>query len=119
MREIEKFHPNLEGHSVLVIEDYAIATDIVWHLEDLERMKVIYGGNPELGKDNKPLRLVERLRNEKLEAVVIHPYNNVKSVEEIIEAYREGYKVVVITGTRDVDKNRNIAFEKIGELGIA
>jgi hypothetical protein len=116
-REIEKFYPNLEGHSVIVIEDFSVSQTIITHLKRMEKMKTFDGSMRQVGT-NGLLSLSQQMEYREAEAMIIHPWDNDKCIDQIIEANQRGYKVIVMLGNEDVDPERIPAYQRLKDSNI-
>lgn len=84
----------------------------------MERMKVCGGGWPS-DDSQKMLTLDAWMERDKIESVIIHPYNFKDCVEEILEVYRKGLKVIVIEGSANVREGEEEAYKIMREKGIS
>ncbi len=118
MREVDRIYPNLEGRSALVIESSYLASYISNRLRTMQRMNAKTGLSWTQNERGYLMSLKEWMDHDKIDVTVLHPNDMGKSVDEIIDAHKNGRKVVVLSNPFDVKTEVDSIYRLLGERGI-
>lgn len=110
MVQVERFHPNLSGRSVLLVESRPALKGFVAAVNSLERMQVYYDLSV-------PSDLNQYMEDRRIEVAILHS-GHTSDQHPILEAFKSGKKIVVIERVIGVSEEMSGTYRKFSESGI-